>query len=245
LCVPGNICWDADGIELPRQKLEYWDRVCATGFALLDTARGKSQKICTEILHSLRALVEETREHLFSAGSMENESVANDRGIDQAKMTVFRVVSDMLESCRAEIREKTPSPPVQHVADDVVETIILRSGASPKPPVTPDVSPDVIGDDSATVIIPNDPPVEDSTVELVSATDYDLSETVIMTSQPPVQQPPVQQPPVQQPPVSTISMATEAGLSRSANVSEPEADDLAETVMIIPAAGRYRPGGPK
>ena len=227
MCVPANIFRNPDGFVLNQLYEEAWNRACAAGYALLDTARGRSTVSCAEIHHSLQELLEETRSNLFSTVQVqiESKSADTDRGEEQIKMTIHRVISNMIARCRDEIRDKPTATPDDNF-DEVVETVILRAGATPAPLVAtaPPTTEDV-----ATVIIASAPAVQGIAVNNFSdAAESELQETVIMSSQPPVQ--PVREAaaPTPQPP--------------SAAVPEQD-DDLAETVMITPAVGRNRPGG--
>ncbi len=226
MCVPANIFRNPDGYVLNRMYEDAWNKACAAGYALLDAARGRSTVSCTEIHHSLRELMEVSRSNLFSTVQVQVESKAavTDRDDEQIKLTIRQVVSNMIARCRDEVRDKPTATPDDNF-DEVVETVILRAGATPAPLVaTVPASEDV-----ATVIISSAPPVQGIAVNNFSdAAESELQETVIMSSQPPVQ-------PVREAAAPTPQPA-------SAAVPEQD-DDLEETVMITPAVGRNRPGG--
>jgi len=227
MCVPANIFRNPDGYVLNRIYEDAWNRACEAGYELLDAARGRSTVSCSEIHHSLQELLEVTRSNLFNTVQVQTVSKAavTDRDDEQIKLTIHRVVSNMIARCRAEVRDKPTATPDDNF-DEVVETVILRAGATPASLV---VTAPTTSEDVATVIISSAPPVQGIAVNNFSdAAESELQETVIMSSQPLVQ------------PVREAATPT----SQPASAAVPEQDDdLAETVMITPAVGRNRPGG--
>lgn len=230
LCVSANIFRDPVGHLSSRQQEECWTKACATGFDLLDAARGRASLGLAEIHRSMRILTDEARDLLFSTKKVENSPVGTVSNIavddNQAQLTIRQVIADMISRCRAELLER-PSATPDDRSDEIVETIILRTGASSEPLVTQNAQLE----ESATVIIPFNPPVMENTVDVIAATEEELNETVMIGSSRPANQcfePTPPQPPASEP---------------QTTAPEQEQDELAETVMIIPPAGRNRPGG--
>lgn len=231
MCVPANMSRDPDGYIANRLGEDCWHDACSAGFALLDAARSRSSMNCTEIRHSLQNLLEVVRAALYSTVKVTVESAPAVAGLDdrEAKLAIHRVVSDMIASCRSEVHEKPAVLPAVHF-DEVVETVILRSGAAVEPPVAEAAS----SEDAATVILAAPPPVQEKAANILpDPAEDELQETVIMSAQrpeEPVRETAQPRPPAAVPPPSVAAV--------------PEQDDdLAETVMIVPPAGRNRPGG--
>ncbi|MDD2735356.1 MAG: hypothetical protein PHF56_15570 [Desulfuromonadaceae bacterium] len=234
LCVPANIFLNADRFVMNRLFDEVWEKACAAGFELLDVARGTSLTCCTEIHNSLLNLLKETRTLLFRNGQINNESAVTDMGSEQKKLAMIRmIVSEMIVRNQAEIQQqRLPSPP-DDLFDEVVETVILRSAASPEPLIAPNLS----NDSDETVIIPTVIPVQERTLELSSVGEEELMETVVLSSRRSTQQ--SQEEPGLQRPLPAQPLAEQQASVKPSQ----EQDDLSETVMISSPTGRHRPGG--
>lgn len=231
LCVSANIFRNPDGHLSNRLQDECWFKACATGFDLLATALGRTSPCLAEIHRSLRTLTEETKSLLFSTKLAGNAPVVTvsslGRDDSQSQLMIKQVLADMITRCRTELREK-PSANQDDRSDEIMETIILRSGASSEPLVTQNAPLE----ETAPIMIHISPPHREKCENVIAAPEEELNETVMMASPRPANQ--CLEPTQPKPPGSEtdLPIALEQGQ-----------DELAETVMIIPAGGRNRPGG--
>lgn len=239
LCVPSHIFRNVAPVSLSQKQQNQWERACAAGFALLDAARGTGSPGFREIHAGISGLLEEVREGLFTSVSIETPPAlhppveeADEKDNEQDNAAICRVLGSMIESCRLELREK-PLLPLDDRSDEIVETVILHSGAAPEPLLK--AEPSASEEDVATVILSSPSPQQEKRAERPPVeSEHELQETVMMAPRH-APQPMVELPrPTDQPPVSPAPPPLQG---------KEEEDDLAETVMIIPAPGRNRPGG--
>ncbi|HIJ88278.1 MAG TPA: hypothetical protein HPP97_11460 [Desulfuromonadales bacterium] len=232
LCVPANTFQNSDGFKINRLYETVWDKACAAGLELLDVARGKSLSCCRDIHHSMLNILEETRQLLFSTDQLKCAPTVTDGAAEQEKRVMIRrIVSEMIDSSRAEIQQKISSPPDKRF-DEVFETVILRSPAPPELLLTPKISIDP----DETVILPATRAAQANTLELSSG-EEELMETVVLPPRCLAQQ--HHEKPGHLDPFSEQPTAERPDFSKPGQ----EQEDLCATVMISSPRGRQRPDG--
>ena len=205
-------------------------RAGAVGYLLLDASkRNDRSRAGNEVVHSVEELLTDIKAVLFHA-TPGSEQVAPHKGIAADERVLTGILRRLIEKTRQEAPQpeaaKPAPPPV--VDDETMETVILSSRLPREHIVTPSPLIDTYVNQQSSS------PLGTTQESTSGAAAEELLETVVLASPRTGRQ-------------YSPQVADERASSHPSQEKEAgdEADQLSETIVIMPQSGRFRPRFPR
>jgi hypothetical protein len=227
LCVPENNFWNQGNACIRTEWLSFWERAGVLGYHLLDASkRNYMSNSCNEVIHSVNGLLADIKAVMFHTLPERDQVTPQQQTLNDRVLQ--GILQRLIEKTRHEVARTAALNSTDDFDDETMETIIL----APSPMQEQGVAPSQMVD---TYVNLQASSLAGSAVKSESApADDDLLETVVIASPRTGRQHPPQ-----------VADQRSSDRLPQKNYVADDADQLSETVVIMPQGGRVRPRFPR